>query len=159
MKNLTLRRLVRGALIAALYVALTLATYSFSFGFMQIRISEALTLLPVFIPEAIPALAVGCLLSNIVGGFGVPDMVFGTLATLLAAFLTSKIKNKWFAALPPVIINAFVIGIMLFVILKPDFSVWVSILSIGIGEAIACYVVGVPLMTFIEKSKLQKYFK
>ena len=96
--------IVRAALIAALYAALTLALYPISYGPVQFRVSEALTLLPVFMPEAIPGLFVGCLLANLIGSATIWDIVFGSLATLIAAVLTyATRRNRYIAAAWPVI--------------------------------------------------------
>ena len=92
-------------MIAALYAALTIALAPISFGPVQFRVAEALTLLPFFMPEAIPGLFIGCLLANFTGGFGIIDIVFGSAATLLAAWLTYEMPNMWLAAIPPVIVN------------------------------------------------------
>ena len=91
--KLTTRRLVRGALIAALYAVLCMAFFSISYGDVQFRISEALTVLPLLMPEAIPGLLVGCLLSNLLGGYGVMDIVFGSLATLFASVATYFLRK------------------------------------------------------------------
>ena len=106
--------IVRSAIIAALYFALTYVFQPISFGVVQFRISEVLTVLPFFTATAIPGLFVGCLLSNILlGGLGLLDMILGSAATLIAAFLTYKFKNKWLAPLPPVVVNGVLVGIML----------------------------------------------
>ena len=85
---------------------------------MQFRVSEALTLLPFYLPEAIPGLFFGCIFANFFGGYGLPDMVFGSLATLIAAVLSRKSGNIYFASLWPVISNMIIIGIMLHVLLN-----------------------------------------
>ena len=100
------RALARGAIIAALYTALTVLLAPLSYGEVQIRFSEAFTLLPILMPEAVPALLVGCLLANILGGCTIFDIVFGSLATLLAALCTRRLREKfWLAALMPVLFN------------------------------------------------------
>ncbi|MBR0203644.1 MAG: QueT transporter family protein, partial [Synergistaceae bacterium] len=83
-----INKLARGALIAALYAALTILLAPISYGPVQCRVSEAFTLLPFYLPEAVPGLFIGCIFANFIGGYGLPDMVFGSLATLIAAFLT-----------------------------------------------------------------------
>ena len=92
--------LTRAAIIAALYAALTLLLAPMSFGLVQIRVSEAMTLLPILLAEAVPALAVGCLISNVLGGCTILDIVFGTLATLLAAVCTRLLRSKPLPAMP-----------------------------------------------------------
>ena len=103
--------LTRGAIIAALYAALTLLLAPISYGEVQFRLAEALTVLPVVLPEAVPALAVGCLLANILGGCPVYDIVFGTLATLLAALCTRALRGRVrLALLMPVLFNGVIVG-------------------------------------------------
>ena len=105
------RALARGAIIAALYTALTVLLAPLSYGEVQVRFSEAFTLLPILMPEAVPALMVGCLLSNILGGCTIFDIVFGSLATLLAALCTRRLRDKfWLAALMPVLFNGVIVG-------------------------------------------------
>ena len=109
MKNTT--TLTRGAIIAALYAAITLLLAPISYGEIQIRLAEAMTLLPVLLPEAVPALAVGCLLANILGGATIFDIIFGTLATLLAAICTRALRSNLRAASAmPVLFNGVIVG-------------------------------------------------
>ena len=111
--SLTARSLCLSAMVAALYTALTLLFQAISFGAVQFRLSEALTLLPVLFPQAIPGLTVGCLLSNLLAGANVYDVVFGTLATLLGSILTYRLRRRpLLAALPPVACNAVIIGLV-----------------------------------------------
>ena len=98
-------KIALSALIAALYAGLAMALAPLSFGPVQFRVAEALTLLPFFVPEAVPGLFAGCLLSNLLGGFGLADVVLGSAATLAAAWLTSRMPNVWLAAVPPVAVN------------------------------------------------------
>lgn len=156
LKNLfTTRQLTRGALIAALYTAISLALAPISMGYggIELRVAEALTLLPVLLPEAVPALAVGCLLTNLFAG-GTPwDIVFGTLATLLAALCTRKLRGKpvYIAALPPVLFNAVVVGAVLRYTIGLDMSLLAWMGVIGAGQAIACYVLGIPLLLAVRR--------
>ena len=101
------RFIAQAAMIAAIYVVLTLLGASFSYGEVQVRISEALTILPVFTPAAIPGVFLGCLLSNILGGCVLPDIIFGSLATLIGAVFTWMLRNqsRFLAPLPPIIAN------------------------------------------------------
>ena len=110
MRNNLTRRLCTGGVIAALYAVLTLALPMLSYGPVQIRFSEALTVLPFFLPEAIPGLAVGCFVANLLGSPYALDWVVGTLATLLAALWTSKLRHKWLAPMPPVVCNMVIVG-------------------------------------------------
>ena len=140
------RRLARGAVIAALYTALTLLLAPISYGQLQVRLSEALTLLPILLPEAVPALAIGCLLSNILGGCTIFDIVFGTLATLLAALCTRRLRGKfWLAATMPVVFNGVIVGAVVHYCYSPAFPLPLCMLTVAIGEAIACIIVG-PLL-------------
>ncbi|MCL2147236.1 MAG: QueT transporter family protein [Synergistaceae bacterium] len=136
-------------MIAALYVAVTILFAPVSFGQIQLRVSEALTLLPFYMPVAVPALFIGCLLSNFIAGLGLWDVVFGSGATLLAAWLSSKAPNLWLAALPPVVVNMVVIGALLHCIIDVPFLI--TGLYIGLGQVTACYVFGIPLMQILEK--------
>ena len=137
------RRLARGAVIAALYTALTLLLAPISYGQFQVRLSEAMTLLPILLPEAVPALAVGCLLSNILGGCTIFDIVFGTLATLLAALCTRRLRtNLWLAAAMPVLFNGVIVGAVVHYCYSPAFPLPLCMLTVAIGEAIACMIAG-----------------
>ena len=146
------RTLVRAALIAALYTVLTLLLQPLSYGEVQIRFSEALTLLPILLPEAVPALAVGCLLANIVGGCTIFDIVFGTLATLLAALCTRRLRDRfWLAALMPVLFNGVIVGAVVHYCYAPVFPLPLSMLSVAAGEAVACLVVGPLLIRVMQR--------
>lgn len=141
--KMTPRALARGAVIAALYTALTLLLAPLSYGEVQIRFSEALTLLPVLLPEAVPALAVGCLLSNILGGCTIFDIVFGTLATLLAALCTRRLRDHLaLAALMPVLFNGVIVGAVVHFGYAPVIPLPLCMLSVAAGEAVACLLVG-----------------
>ena len=158
-----LRFLTRAAIIGALYAALTLALFPFAFGAVQFRISEAMCVLPVFFPEAIPGLFVGCIISNIMTpNIPVLDVVFGSLATLAAAYLTSRlrssrgIKRAVLAPLPPVILNALTVGAVITLsMVKAGDSLMTlycaNALSVGAGEAAVCYLLGVPLMFIVDR--------
>jgi uncharacterized membrane protein len=99
--------------------------------------------------EAIPGLFVGCIIANFAGGFGIIDVVFGSLATLLAAILTRKMPSKVTAAVPPVVVNAVIVGAYLSFL--TDFSWQAAMLYVGIGEVVACFCLGVPLLILLEK--------
>lgn len=143
--------MAEAGIIAALYFALTMAIAPLSFGQLQLRISEALCILPFFTPAAIPGLFIGCVLANVFSFLGVFDIVFGSLATLAAAFLTYYIKNKWLLPVPTVVVNAFVVGALLYFL--ADLPFWISALYVGAGEAIACYALGIPLFFLLNKHK------
>lgn len=148
------RTLCMGAVIAALYTALTLLFQPISFQQVQFRISEALTLLPVLFPEATVGLTIGCLLSNLLAGANPYDVVFGTLATLLAGLLTRRLrKNVWLAALPPVLCNGIIIGLVLTYAYGIDL-LWLNVLTVSLGQAVVCYALGVPLVKALERLHL-----
>ncbi len=153
MKKKGLKYLIQGGIIAALYAGLTLLFQPISYGLGQVRISEALTILPFFTPAAVPGLFTGCVIANFFGGFGWVDVVFGSLATLLAAYVTYKIKNKWLAPLPSVLFNGMIVGIELAVLLNQPW--WLAILYVTAGQAISCYVLGLPLLLALEKHQLK----
>ncbi len=150
--------LARCSLIAAAYAVLTLAFPALSYGPVQVRISEALCILPFFLPEAVWGLTVGCLVANLIGvsmGVTLPwDVLIGTLATFIAVMLTRKIRIKWLVPLPAVVLNAVLVGIMLTYIILPEaeaIPLWYNILMVGAGEVIAGYGLGIPLFSVIEK--------
>lgn len=148
--------LVQASLIAAVYAAITIALAPISYGQIQVRVAEALTVLPAFTPAAIPGLFVGCIVANLYGGGGIIDIVFGSLATLVAAYLSYKMPKKWLVTLPPIIVNGIIIGYVLNYVYGAPLLItmgWVSI-----GQIIACYGLGYPLMTVLEKYK-DKIFK
>lgn len=138
--------LTQGAMIAAIYVVLTVFAGAFNLasGAVQVRISEALTILPIFTPAAIPGLFVGCLIANLVTGSAIWDIVFGSLTTLLAAYLTYHLKNTRFLhMLPPVILNAVVVPVILVIEnVIPGSAYLFSIITVGAGEAISVIVFG-----------------
>lgn len=159
--------IVTGALIAAAYVGLTFLSnvFSLAYGPVQFRISEVLTLLPVFTAAAIPGVTVGCFIANI-ASFNLLDMLFGTAATLIAAILTYFPRNIKFkglpllAMLPPVIINAVVVGLEIaFFFLPEGYSFMgfvISALQVGLGELAVCYVLGIPFYMIIKKHNIFK---
>lgn len=152
MQNKKIRFITKTALIAALYAALTLLLMPISFGVIQFRVSEALTVLPMFTLSAVPGLAIGCLLANCIGGFGLVDIVFGTLATLLAAVSSRCLRRyKWLVPLPPVIFNAFIVGAYLYLLAPSETTLFFSIVSIGFSELVVTYVLGIPLILLLEK--------
>ncbi len=154
--------LTRAAAIAAIYVALTVIFAPISFNAIQVRISEALTILPLFFPEAVPGLFVGCLIGNIIGGGILPDIIFGSLATLLGALGTYLIGKRslptWVGAIPPVAANAVIVPLVLYFGygLKgttPAIILYYA-LTVCIGEIIACGVGGVLLAYLLHKTPL-----
>ena len=149
MKNI--RYLTTAAIIAALYAALTISFAPLGFGLVQFRISEILTVLPFFTPAAIPGLFIGCIVSNFFSPFSFIDVFVGSGATLLAAYLSHKMPNKWLVPIPPVICNAVFVGIELSIVYK--YPILISILSVGFGEAVVCFTGGYLLILALEKFK------
>jgi uncharacterized membrane protein len=155
------RFVAEAGIIAALYFVLTVAVAPIAYGPLQMRISEALCILPFFTPAAIPGLFVGCILANLFSPFGLWDIIFGSLATLIAASITYRIKIKWLLPLPTIIINALVIGAELTLLATlPEFGdmlprtvYWLSAAYVGAGETIACYVLGMPLFFLLYRYK------
>lgn len=153
MKQKNVIFLTQAAMIAALYVVLTLVFAPFSFQEIQVRLAEALTILPVFTPAAVPGLFVGCLIGNILGGAALPDILFGSLATLAAAFCTYLLRNKspFLAPVPPIAVNTLVVPLILrfgYGILLP---LPLMMLTVGLGELISCGLLGLPLLFFLRK--------
>jgi len=138
-------------MIGAIYVILNIIFAPISYGPVQVRIAEALAVLPFIDPSAIIGLFIGCILANVYGGLGMVDIIGGSLCTLIAAYLTFKLKNPKLAPLPPVLINAF--GVSIYLHLLFDLPYWITVLYIGIGEIIACYILGYPLLILLIKNK------
>ena len=161
MRNKRIRRLVRSAVIACLYTVTCLVTSQFSFGPVQVRLSESLTMLSVFSPDAIIGVTVGCFLSNMLASAPI-DMIVGTAATLISALLTYWLRNArtkklvLIPSIPPVTINAVVIGIEVSFLYFPRETVssvlLMNILSVGLGQLISCSILGVLLVYIIERN-------
>lgn len=155
MRKCTVRDLTLAAAIAALYAALTLSLPIPQYGGVQLRVAEAFTVLPFLLPQAVPGLAVGCFIANLLGSPMVVDWIFGTLATLLAALWTSRVKNRWLAPLPPVLCNAVIVGAEIAWFFPEGMAFWpayaLNALSVGLGELIACYLLGGLLLTALPK--------
>jgi len=143
------KKLARGAAITALYVVITYFLAPVSFGPIQFRAAEALTVLPILFPEAIPALFLGVLLANIIGGLGLVDIVGGSLVTLLAAYVTYKNRDNIFAYLSPILFNAFLISIYLHILFELPY--WLNVIQIGLSEAAVVLILGVPLIKYLKK--------
>lgn len=176
-----LKKVVRAGVIAALYFVLTFFLSPISFGPVQVRISEALTLLPFIFPEAIFGVTLGCIIANLSSPFGVIDVVLGSFLTFVASVLTwligKYLKKKMLAPLPPILLNAF--GVAFYVVFLSQLSpleleaikgignfgasfsyifknfAWypyfVGVVTIGLGESIATYGIGIPLLTAYER--------
>ena len=155
MKNKNALFLAQGALIAAMYVALTLLFAPFSFREIQVRVAEALTILPVFTPAAVPGLFIGCILANIIGGALVPDVIFGSLATLIGAFFTWKLRKSspWLAPIPPILANTIVVPFVLRYAYLVELPIWMMMLTVCIGEILSCGVLGMLLYFALYRKK------
>ncbi len=155
MKNKRVTYLTQAAMIAALYVVLTFVFAPISFGEIQVRISEILTVLPIFSPAAIPGLFVGCFLGNILGGAILPDVVFGSIATLLGALGTYCLRKqpKVLALLPPVIANICVVPFVLRYAYGVALPIPFLMLTVGVGEVISCELLGNVLVAVLSKYK------
>ena len=145
--------LVHAAVIAALYVVLTFLANLFGLSnyAIQVRFSEALTVLPLFTPAAVPGLAAGCLLANILTGCALPDILLGTLATLLGAVFTRLLrKHKWLAPIPPIAANTLIVPFVLRYVygIRP---LWLSFVTVCIGELISCGLLGGLLISLLWK--------
>ncbi|MCI8401164.1 MAG: QueT transporter family protein [Lachnospiraceae bacterium] len=140
--------LVYGAVIAALYVVLTLPFASFAFGAIQFRVAEALTVLPFFTPAAVPGVTVGCFLANLLGGAPLPDVVFGALATFIGAVLSYRLRRqKWLVCLPPILSNTLIIPwVLRFAYGVPD-AIPYLMFTVGLSECIAIGILGNVLLT------------
>ncbi len=155
----------RGALIAAMYVTLTLlsSVLGLSSGVIQFRFSEALCILPIFMPEAVPGLFVGCLISNLIAGGVVWDVIFGSLATLIGAIGTRMLfrlpeKWKWAATLPTVLSNMIIVPLVLIYAYGAPDSYFFLMLTVGIGE-IVCAGFGGAGLYYLLKRTATRYFK
>jgi len=163
--HFTTRQLATAGVIAALYAVLSYfaSVFGVAYGPIQCRFSEALCVLPFLLPESVPGLFVGCLIANLLSPYGLLDIVFGSLATLLAALWTRRCKRAWLAPLPPVLCNAVIVGAVISFEetgLSHAFPALFTYnaLTIGAGEAVACYVLGGLLLAGLPKLRgLQKY--
>ena len=155
-------KLVRAGVIAGLYIVLSLVTLSVSGGAIQIRASEGLTLLPLLLPEAVPALFVGCLLFNFISGLALYDVVLGSLVTLVAGVLTylvgKIIKNKWVkiivGGLFPVLLNALLLPVFWYYFAgELEYVYLLSVAFLTISQSVSVYAVGILIYLSLEKLK------
>ena len=139
MKNRTVLFVTKAAMIAAVYVVITIVLAPISFGQVQLRVSEALTIMPVFTAAAIPGVFIGCLIGNILGGAVLPDIIFGSLATLVAAVISYKLRGRGLliASIPPVV----------------PLPIPFMMLTVGAGEVVSCCILGVGLGKLLQKNK------
>ena len=161
MNNIT-KQLVNGGMIAALYVVLTVlaAQFNLASGAIQVRFSEALTILPVFTVAAVPGLTVGCVLANLLTGCAAWDVVFGSVATLIGAVGTRLLKNKPLLAwIPPVLSNMAIIPIILIKVYAVPDAWWFLVLTVGAGEVLSCGVLGLLLWKSLKSIPALKEMK
>ena len=152
--------IVHASVIAALYVVLTFIANALGLASnaIQVRFSEALTVLPFFTPAAIPGLTIGCLLANILTGCALPDIIFGTLATIIGAVVTYLLrKSKWLAPIPPIAANTLIIPFVLYYAygIKP---LWFYFLCVGAGEIISCGILGLLLLYVVKRYRKYLHF-
>lgn len=165
--NNKVRKVMFSAVIAAIYVAMTMALAPISYGPFQFRVSEVLTILPYFFPLAVPGLFGGCIIANLLSPYGFIDMMIGSMATLIAALMTMRLGKsnnneyasvKALACFPPVIVNAVFIGAMIafFMIgageaetFWPAFAL--NAVQVGFGQAVVLYLLGLPLMIYLPR--------
>lgn len=154
MRNKKVQFITQGAVIAAIYVVLVLIFDTFSFGPIQFRIAEVLTIMPYFTPAAIPGLFVGCLIANIIGGGLIWDIVFGSIATLIGAIGSYLVrKNKWLVPLPPIIANMVIVPFVLKYAYGYDGLLVYFMFTVGLSEIIVCGIIGMALLTVMAKNR------
>lgn len=153
MKNQKVLYVTQAAIVAALYVVFTFFAYLLGIDKMvvQVRFSEALCVLPFFIPSAVPGLFIGCLISNLIFGAQIWDIIFGSIATLIGAYIAGKIKNKWLVPLPTVISNTVIVPLVLVYAYRIEQAYPIAVLGVFAGEVISCYILGMLLLLSLEK--------
>ena len=150
----------RAAMIAALYVVLTMIANAFGLAnyAIQVRFSEGLTILPFFTSAAIPGLFAGCLISNILTGAMPLDVIFGSIATLIGALGTHFLRKwKWLAPLPPIVSNTIIVPYILMYVYQFEGSLLYFMVMVGIGEIISCGIIGMSLLLALEKYKKELF--
>lgn len=147
MKNKKVMFITQGAVIAAIYVVLVYVFSYWSFGPIQFRIAEALTILPYFTPAAIPGLFIGCIIANVLGGAVIWDVIFGSIATLIGAVGTYLLrKHKFMAPVPPILANTIIVPYVLKFAYGSEGIIPYFMLTVGIGEIIVCGIFGMILL-------------
>ena len=152
MKNKKLVFICQAAVIAALYVVLTYVLSAFASGVIQVRVSEALTILPAFTPAAIPGLVIGCLLSNTLTGCVLLDIIFGSVATLIGALGSYALRrHTWLVPIPPIVSNMIIVPFVLRFAYGATDAFPFMIATVGAGEIISCYLLGMILYGALKK--------
>ena len=159
MRKITTRQMTVAAIVGALYAALTLlsSVFGIAYGPVQFRFSEALCVLPFLFPETAWGLFAGCWVANLLSPYGLPDMIIGSLATLIAALCTSKCRSKWLAPLPPVVCNGILVGAVLAWQQTGFGDAFLPAFlfnggSVALGEAAVCFILGLVLLRTMEKT-------
>lgn len=157
---LHVKNLIRNAVLAAVYVVLTIGLAPISYGPVQVRISEAMTLLAFYYPQYAPGLVIGCLLANIASPFGITDMLIGTLATFFAVYGMRFCANVFFASLLPVVCNGVMVGAELIYLaaLPPGMSGLAAMAYIALGEFLSVSVLGIFFIKMLRKSSILRTF-
>lgn len=145
------KKIIRAAIIGSVYAVLTIVLAPVSYGPVQVRVSEAMTVMPAFTPAAVPGLFIGCFVANILGPYGIVDIVCGSFATLAAALVSRRLRDRPFLVpLPPVVFNGIIVGSMLhFAYGVP--GLWACMGWVALGQAVACYALGMPLMKLLDR--------
>lgn len=152
MKSKKLVFICQAAVIAALYVVLTYVFSAFASGVIQVRVSEALTILPAFTPAAIPGLVIGCLLSNTLTGCVLLDIIFGSVATLIGALGSYALRrHTWLVPIPPIVSNMIIVPLVLRYAYGATDAFPFMIATVGAGEIISCYLLGMLLYGALKK--------
>lgn len=151
MKKINIKMLTKLSVVSALYVALTIALEPLSYGAIQFRISEALMLLVIYNPLYSLSMIIGCLVANFASGLGMWDVLFGTLATVIACIPMSKIKNVYISSIIPAVVNGIVVGLELYFLW--DIPLYLGITEVFLGEFVVCSLVGIPLFQSFEKNQ------
>lgn len=145
--------LAQGGIIAALYTVVCVLLAPISYGNVQVRVAEALAIMPIFTPAAIPGLFIGCMLANIIAGGIALDVIFGSLATLIGAAGTYLLRNQppWIATIPPIVSNTVIVPLILYYGYGLTLPIWFMMFTVCIGEVIGCGVLGVLLAKALNK--------
>lgn len=161
MKNKNTAFLTQAAMIAAIYVVLTYVFAPISFGEIQVRIAEALTILPLFTPAAVPGLFIGCIVGNMIGGALLPDIIFGSIATLIGAVCTYMLRKQKpvLGSLPPIISNTLIVPFVLRYAYGVVLPIPFLMLTIGIGEIVSCSILGMVVYYALNRYKGTLFFR
>lgn len=149
MNNLT-KKLTFNAVIAAVYASCTVLLAPIGYGVVQVRVAECLVVLPFLFPFTMWGVTLGCVIANFFSPLGMIDVVLGSSITLIAAFLTSKIRNQYLAVLPPIVLNALVLP-LIWMYFGGETVYWINVLSIALSQSVVLYALGIPLIYLAKK--------